>query len=107
MTSGQGRIPCDNLRRPQRLLVLRLRLPQVFDPHVKVGDDRLVMTAISAFHFWLAGGDGEDGHPARHRPNRRAPSLAFAEGCTVMVAPRLMMQSHVPAEPTRLSPARA
>src|SRR5262245_2058038 len=56
------------------------------------------MTAISAFRFWLAGGDGEgvgeDGHPTSHRPNRRAPSLAFGgryEGGTVMVAARLML----------------
>jgi hypothetical protein len=59
MTFGQGRIPWDNLRRPQRLRGRRRRLSQVFDPHVKVGDDDLVMTAISAFRFWPAGGDGE------------------------------------------------
>jgi hypothetical protein len=108
MTFGQGLIPCDNLKRRQ-LRVRRRRLSQVFDPHVKVGDERLVMTAISPFRFWLAGGDGEgvgkDGYRARHRPNRRAPSLAFGgRGLQVLVAPRLMMQRHVPAAPTRLSP---
>jgi hypothetical protein len=31
------------------------------NPRLKVGDDRFVMTAISAFRFWPAGGDGEGG----------------------------------------------
>jgi hypothetical protein len=48
------------------------RLTQVFDPCVKVGDDHFEMTAVSAFRFSVAGGDGEDvaedGHRASHRP---------------------------------------
>jgi hypothetical protein len=86
MTFGQGRIPCDNLRRSQRLRVRRRQLSQVFDPR---------WVGISAFRFWLAGGVGEDGHPARHRPKMGGlPSLALgAEGCTAMVAARLMMQN--------------
>jgi hypothetical protein len=54
------------------------------------------MMAISAFRFWLAGGDGvrvgEDGHAASHRPNRAAPALAKGryEGGTGMVSTQLM-----------------